>query len=104
MGKTLGERIATLLKEKNMTQKDFAYKVGITEAALSHYIKGDRIPRSVVMTKMAQEFSVSSDFLMDGIPENKQEDLIYAKKLIARNVDKMTLEEKKEILNILMGS
>ena len=46
----IGKRIKELLEKKGITQKELALKVGCTEAAISHYIKGDRIPRSSVMT------------------------------------------------------
>lgn len=45
--KSTGERIKTLLKEEKMTQKQLAELSGVTESALSHYIKGDRIPSGV---------------------------------------------------------
>jgi transcriptional regulator with XRE-family HTH domain len=41
--KSTGERIKTLLKEEKMTQKQLAELSGVTESALSHYIKGESI-------------------------------------------------------------
>jgi transcriptional regulator with XRE-family HTH domain len=84
-------------------QKELALKVGCTEAAISHYIKGDRIPRSSVMTKIAIALDTTSDYLMEGIPTDVTGELDYAKKLIARNVTQMSNSEKREIINILMG-
>ena len=52
--KSTGERIKTLLKEEKMTQKQLAELSGVTESALSHYIKGDRIPSGVVSANIAQ--------------------------------------------------
>ena len=80
-----------------------ALKVGCTEAAISHYIKGDRVPRSSVMTKIAIALDTTSDYLMEGVPTDVTGELDYAKKLIARNVTQMTNSEKREIINILMG-
>lgn len=77
--------------------------VGCTEAAVSHYIKGDRIPRASVLTKIAIALDTTSDYLMEGIPTDVTEELNYAKKLIARNVTQMSLTEKKQIIDILMG-
>lgn len=44
--RAVGERIRTLLEKKGMTQKQLAHAAGCTEAAVSHYVKGDRTTRS----------------------------------------------------------
>lgn len=100
---TLGERMKELLEKKKMTQHELAERVGCTEAAISHYIKGDRIPRSSVLAKIAVTLDTTSDYLSEGVPVDSRDELIYAKKLIARNAAKMTTAEKREILSILMG-
>lgn len=101
--KNIGGRIKALLEQKGMTQRQLAEKVGCTEAAVSHYVKGDRVPRSSAMSKIAIALGTTTDFLTNGTPQNKDSDLGYAKKLIARNADYMTREEKMEIIDILMG-
>ncbi|MBQ6661403.1 MAG: helix-turn-helix transcriptional regulator [Lachnospiraceae bacterium] len=100
---TLGERMKELLEKKKMTQHDLAERVGCTEAAISHYIKGDRIPRSSVLAKIAVTLDTTSDYLSEGVPVDSRNELVYAKKLIARNASKMTTADKREILSILMG-
>ena len=100
---TMGERIKELLEKKGITQRELAERTGCTEAAVSHYIKGDRIPRASILTKIAIVLETTSDYLMEGIPVEVKEELGYAKKLIARNVSQMSKAEKKEILDILMG-
>lgn len=99
---TIGERIKALLKQRNMTQRELAEKAGCTEAAVSHYVKGDRIPRSRVMTQIAIALGTTTDYLTEGIPQSKEEDIGYAKKLIARNTAHMSNDEKLEIIKILM--
>ncbi len=100
---TMGSRIRDLLNKKGMTQNDLANKAGCTSAAISHYIKGDRTPRSSVMLKIAAALDTTADYLYDGTPVDTTEEIGYAKKLIARNITQMTKAEKKEILNILLG-
>lgn len=99
----LGTRLKELLEKKGMTQKELAEKVGCTDAAISHYIKGDRVPRASVLTKIAIALDTTSDYLMEGIPTEVKDELGYAKKLIARNVTQMSKAEKREIIDILMG-
>ncbi|MCR5835269.1 MAG: helix-turn-helix domain-containing protein [Lachnospiraceae bacterium] len=100
---TMGNRMKELLEKKNMSQRDLAEKAGCTEAAISHYIKGDRVPRASVLTKIAVALGTTSDYLTEGIPADMKEELGFARKLIARNVSQMTTAEKREIINILMG-
>ncbi len=99
----ISERIKNLLEKKGMTQRELAEKTGCTEAAISHYIKGDRTPRASVLSKIAIALDTTSDYLMEGIPADVKEEIGYARKLIARNVSQMTKEEKMKILDILMG-
>lgn len=99
----LGTRINEMLVNRHMTQKELAQKAGITEAAVSHYIKGDRIPRSAVLSKIAMVLDTTSEYLLEGIPQNCADELRFAKRLLARNANQMSSAEKREILSILLG-
>lgn len=103
MDEELGRRILSLLRDKHMTQKQLAVRANVTEAAISHYIKGDRMPRSSVLAKLADALGTTPDYLLGGEAQDSKEELLYAKRLIARNVSQMTTAEKREILNILLG-
>ncbi len=99
----LGVRVKDLLGKKGMTQKQLADRVGCTDAAISHYIKGDRIPRSNVLTKIAIVLDTTSEYLLNGTPTDSTEELDYATRLIARNAHHMSKADKKRIIDILMG-
>ncbi|MCF0151261.1 MAG: helix-turn-helix transcriptional regulator [Firmicutes bacterium] len=103
MSATFGERLSKLLNEKNMKQLTLAQRAGVTEAAISHYIKGDRIPRASVMARIADTLGTTSEFLMNGTASDSKGEITHAKRLIARNVTQMTKEEKMEIMSILLG-
>lgn len=100
---TMGERLKEVINKKGISQKELAEKVGCTDAAISRYIKGNRVPRASVLTKIAIVLDTTSDYLMEGVPTNVTDELKFAKKLIARNVSHMSKAEKREIINILMG-
>lgn len=100
---TFSERLREMIGIRQITQKELAEKAEVTEAAMSHYIKGDRTPRSVVLARIATALGTTSEYLMEGTPQNYVDEIGYAKRLIARNVDQMTISEKKEILSILLG-
>lgn len=96
-------RLEEMLKARNMTQKELAKKAEVTEAAMSHYVKGDRTPRSSVLARIAMALDTTSEYLMEGVPQNYVDEIGYAKRLIARNVNQMSIAEKREILSILLG-
>lgn len=100
---TMGERILALLHEQHLNQKQMAQRVGVTEAALSHYIKGDRVPRSIILSRIAAELGTTSEYLMEGTLAKTADGFPEARRLIARSVKQMTLAEKKELINILLG-
>ncbi|MCD8307284.1 MAG: helix-turn-helix domain-containing protein [Clostridia bacterium] len=96
---SLGGRMTALLNSQNMTQKELAEKAGITEAAISHYIKGDRYPRSYVLSRIAAVLNTTTDYLIGATGEN--DEIANAKTLLARNASTMTMRQKKEIMDIL---
>lgn len=103
MARSITYRIKEMLDEKNITQKQLSEITGITESAISHYIKGDRIPRGANLVKIAKALGTTTDDLLSGDAEmDKNSDLVYAKSLIARNAAQMTREEKMEFIALLM--
>ena len=105
MSRSITYRIKELLQEKNITQKQLAEYTGITESAVSHYIKGDRVPRGMILAKIAKTLGTTADDLLEGdVVIDKERDLIYAKALIARNASQMSMEEKLEFVKLLMDN
>lgn len=103
MTENMGSRMRHMLTQKNMTQKTLAEKAGCTEAAISLYIKGDRVPRANVLSRIALALGTTSDYLTEGLPTTGEEELAYARKLIARNVELISREERKNLIHILIG-
>ena len=103
MARTMTSRIKELLEQKGITQRKLSELTGITESAISHYIKGDRIPRGMSLVKIAQALGTTADDLVSCDQElDKERDLVYAKALIARNASQMTTEEKIGFIKLLM--
>ncbi|MBD2848564.1 helix-turn-helix transcriptional regulator [Paenibacillus sp. IB182496] len=59
-----GERIAQLRDERGWTQEQTATMLGISRAALSHYEKNRREPDTETLSKFADLFHVSIDFIV----------------------------------------
>ena len=45
MATLTGNKLAALLKERGMSQKELAKAAGLTPAAVSRYVNGEREPR-----------------------------------------------------------
>ncbi len=60
-----GKNIKHYLELSGRTQKDLANAIGVTEATLSHYIKGKRDPHVTVLQRIANELEVTLDDLME---------------------------------------
>ncbi len=63
---TLGYRLVDLLKAKDMTQKELAYTIGVSEVSISRYVNNARKPRTMVLYKMAEVLGVSAEYLLTG--------------------------------------
>ena len=96
----IGKRISALLSYRGMTQRQLAEKAGVTEAAISRYIKGDRVPRAVTIAALANALDVAPSELL-GEGACGEEDLDYAVRLVARNASSLTEAQKMEIFSAL---
>lgn len=101
MKDTLGGRIQSLLQRRNISQRELAETVGLTEAALSRYISNSRQPKPDMIANIATALHTTSDYLL-GI-ENEEFSYPRVRRLIARNASKMSEKEKKELIDALFG-
>lgn len=60
----VSNRLRTALQMRNLSQKQFAQKLGITEATTSRYINGTRTPNANLIAKMCHALNISSDWLL----------------------------------------
>lgn len=61
---TIGQRINTVLAEKNIKQKDLASALGVTDNTISYYVSGKRMPNTEQIIKISKFLNVSSDYLL----------------------------------------
>lgn len=87
------------LDKQGMTQKQLAEKSGITEAAISRYLSGERTPRSVFLAKIAKALGVSSDYLLG--ESTADADVDSAVRLIARNAKSISEEQYRSLVEAL---
>ena len=98
--KTIGERIAFLLKQRKISQKDLAYMVGVTESALSRYISNEREPKLEVLANIATALDTTVDYLAKGEDPKTDFDEIY--RLVARSSYALSQDEKMKIIEAVM--
>ncbi len=63
-------RVKEILKEKSITGKELAVKVGISETAMSNIVKGQSLPRQEVLLKIADTLDVDIRELFNATKEN----------------------------------
>ena len=63
---TLGERIKKVRKDLDLTQQEFANRIGSTQNVLANYETGRRNPSSSVINNICKTFNVSEEWLRTG--------------------------------------
>ena len=66
---TLGERIKKLRRELDLTQQEFAIRIGSTQNALTGYETGRRNPSRSVINNICKTFHVNEEWLRTGVGE-----------------------------------
>ena len=76
--RSMGEIISTLRKEKGMTQKEIADRLGITDKAVSKWERDVAYPDTGTIPKLAEILGVTVEELMNAksvpVSENKKTD------------------------------
>ena len=101
MSKEMGARICEMLEKRNMSQRKLAQRIQISEQQLSRYISGDREPKPETVANMATALQTTSDYLL-GIEEGEF-NFNRVRRLIARNAEEMSDDEKRELMDALFG-
>ena len=97
----IGDRIQRLMKEYGFTQKELACMVGVTESAMSRYLKNEREPKAEVIANLATALNTTSDYLISG--KGSEDDFAEIYRLVARSTTAMTDEEKMKLVKVLLG-
>jgi len=90
---TLNDRIKKLRKEKGLTQLELAEQLNITDKAVSKWESGDGNPDISLLPKLAEIFSVTTDYLLTG--KEIEEKLVP--------ISKLELCAKKDDIKLIDG-
>ena len=91
---SVGKTIATLRKEKGMTQVELAEKLHITDKAVSKWEKDDAFPSIDIFPALATIFGVSVDYLMTGRQPEREIVIMSKAEVCAKEDDPSLLDEK----------
>lgn len=69
----VGDRIEDLRKKQGMTQEQLAQKIGATRQAVSKWESGKSYPDIDYVVRMGECFGVTTDYLLRGVEDIKQE-------------------------------
>ena len=70
----MGLKLKNLRKEKQLTQKQIADRIGLAISAVSSYESGTRYPSYDVLIRLAHIFHVSTDYLL-GVTDKREIDV-----------------------------
>ena len=86
------EKVQKWLDENNLSQREFADQVGMTEVAMSRFLRGERLPHAPYMANIASVMKCDLwDLIKDDYPEAKR----MSEEV--RKPDKITLKDALEV-------
>ena len=97
---TFIRRLRDLMEESHYSQRQIALLCHTTEASLSRYMNGERMPKPEILANLATALHTTTDYLLG----NEEQFANYAeiKALVARSKNQMTIEQRKELSKFLL--
>jgi transcriptional regulator with XRE-family HTH domain len=92
--KDLGQRIKTLRKRRDLSQKELAAKVGVSLSVLNRYESGIHAPPVEVLLLLGRHLETTIDFLIGGTEATTGP--LHSKRLIERLVDLQELDDREQ--------
>lgn len=97
-----GDILRDLLEEKSITQKQMAEDLNIAASTLGNYIRNLRQPDFDTIKRIANYFSVTTDFLLDYHPQTTisplENDLLRIFRTLSPEHQKIYIEQGKVFL------
>lgn len=96
-------RIKELRQKMNLTQEELGAKIGQTKSNISKYERGMLEPGIETLKLLADIFDVSIDYLVGNttIRENHGHDPVDHGHELLKNIDNLSEESKKELVNYI---
>ena len=102
----ISDTIKDLRRRNFLNQTAFANRIGVTQGTVSQWENGLTSPNSEQLRSISTNFDISIDELLRGENEkdiSEEAPKTYEARLLAKGVDKMPLEQRQAIVNMLIG-
>lgn len=96
----LGDKIKKLREGKNISQKELAKEIGVTDAMVSMYENDKKNPSLEVITKLAAFFNVSTDYLL-GAETMQDSEMPKNIRAVARDLLDLPEENRKLAIDMI---
>ena len=101
----LAERLKELRKAKEWSQQQLATEAGVHYTHIGRYERGQAVPATETLRKLAEAFGVSLDFLVDGSTDEVAKATFEDRDLLRQFKELQTLgEEDKRIVKTLIDA
>ena len=70
--KNFGDRLHALRKEQKLILEKFAEPLGVTKQAVGRWEKGERQPSLALLSKIAESYEISTDYLL-GLSDRREQ-------------------------------
>ena len=87
-------RLDQARREKGLTQRELANRVGVTEVSMSRYVNGARVPKGPIVVNIAKALGVSVDYLVGTSSVKKRQ----------TNADMIRNMSDEELVELITGS
>lgn len=98
-----GQRLALLRKEKGITQKELAERLGVTQSMISDYENGVMRLHSELIAQLTTILGVSSDDLLGLKPETQNAGAVKNRRLARRlqGIEKLSKRDQDALLRTI---
>lgn len=97
----LGDKIKTLREGKNISQKELAQAIGVSDVMISMYEQDKKNPSLPTVVKIAEYFNVSTDYLLGSKHVSLDDDIPENIKAVARNLMDLPEENRKLAIDMI---
>jgi transcriptional regulator with XRE-family HTH domain len=101
--KTIGKFMQELRKEKNMTQKDLAEQIGVSDKTISKWENGNSMPDTLLLVPLCKALDISVNELLSGEKLPPDDYSSKAEENIMRLLSDKENYSKKSLLSTLIG-
>ena len=93
------KRLRVLRSEKNITQAEFAKVIGVAQQTVGSWEKGNSAPNFEILSKIADYFNVSTDYLLGRETHNPS--LSEEQKNLLKAFGELKKDAKNTVLTVL---